>query len=173
MGLAYMLLGMAHEVGPLLVDRVDYIMFTGSTRTGKIVAKPAVDRLIGCSLELGGKNPMVVLADADLERTVAGLEQRFETLSREPVLQIDAVTDGLLAMIRSNQQEDLFSLRPQSLHRPHHFEHTPLGLTQRFVMRRRAEGISVQGEIRVRQPQHGDGRAAITKDLAAEPLRQD
>jgi len=60
------------KVGPMLVDRVDCIMFTGSTRTGKLVGKAAVERLIGCSLELGGKNPMIVLADADLERTVAG-----------------------------------------------------------------------------------------------------
>ena len=59
-------------VGPMLIDCADYIMFTGSTRTGKMVARPAVDRLIGCSLELGGKNPMIVLADADLEATVEG-----------------------------------------------------------------------------------------------------
>jgi acyl-CoA reductase-like NAD-dependent aldehyde dehydrogenase len=60
------------KVGPMLVDRVDYIMFTGSTSVGKVVARQTLDRLIGCSLELGGKNPMMVLADADLERTVAG-----------------------------------------------------------------------------------------------------
>jgi succinate-semialdehyde dehydrogenase / glutarate-semialdehyde dehydrogenase len=59
-------------VGPMLIDRVDYVMFTGSTRTGKLVARPAADRLIGCSLELGGKNPMIVLADADLEAAVEG-----------------------------------------------------------------------------------------------------
>jgi succinate-semialdehyde dehydrogenase / glutarate-semialdehyde dehydrogenase len=47
-------------------------MFTGSTRTGKVVARQSLDRLIGCSLELGGKNPMIVLADADMDRTVAG-----------------------------------------------------------------------------------------------------
>src|SRR5581483_8810454 len=39
------------KVGPMLLDRVDFIMFTGSTRTGKMVAKPAGERLIGCSLE--------------------------------------------------------------------------------------------------------------------------
>ena len=44
------------------------IMFTGSTRTGRKVAEAAGRRLIPASLELGGKDPMIVLADADLER---------------------------------------------------------------------------------------------------------
>jgi acyl-CoA reductase-like NAD-dependent aldehyde dehydrogenase len=44
------------------------IMFTGSTRTGRKVAVAAGRRLIPSSLELGGKDPMIVLADADLER---------------------------------------------------------------------------------------------------------
>ena len=44
------------------------IMFTGSTRTGRKVALAAAERLIPCSLELGGKDPMIVLRDADLER---------------------------------------------------------------------------------------------------------
>ena len=44
------------------------IMFTGSTRTGRKVAEAAARRLIPASLELGGKDPMIVLSDADLER---------------------------------------------------------------------------------------------------------
>jgi acyl-CoA reductase-like NAD-dependent aldehyde dehydrogenase len=59
-------------LGPALIDRADFIMFTGSTRTGKLVAKQAAERLVGYSLELGGKNPMVVLADADIEQAVDG-----------------------------------------------------------------------------------------------------
>jgi acyl-CoA reductase-like NAD-dependent aldehyde dehydrogenase len=54
--------------GAALVDEVDMIMFTGSTRTGRKVAETAARRLIPASLELGGKDPMIVLADADLER---------------------------------------------------------------------------------------------------------
>ncbi len=54
--------------GSALIDEVDMIMFTGSTRTGKKVAVAAAERLIPCSLELGGKDPMIVLRDADLER---------------------------------------------------------------------------------------------------------
>jgi succinate-semialdehyde dehydrogenase / glutarate-semialdehyde dehydrogenase len=60
-------------LGPALVDAVDFMMFTGSTRTGRTVARQAADRLIGYSLELGGKNPMVVLDDADVERATEGL----------------------------------------------------------------------------------------------------
>jgi len=56
------------ETGAALVDHVDMIMFTGSTRTGRKVAEAAAKRLIPASLELGGKDPMIVLSDADLER---------------------------------------------------------------------------------------------------------
>ena len=54
--------------GSALVDEVDMIMFTGSTATGKKVMERAAQTLTPVSLELGGKDPMIVLADADLER---------------------------------------------------------------------------------------------------------
>jgi acyl-CoA reductase-like NAD-dependent aldehyde dehydrogenase len=44
------------------------VMFTGSTRTGKKIMAKAAERLIPVSLELGGKDPMIVLSDADVER---------------------------------------------------------------------------------------------------------
>ncbi|GAA0612656.1 aldehyde dehydrogenase family protein [Sporichthya brevicatena] len=56
------------ETGAAVVENVDMIMFTGSTRTGRRIAARAGERLIPCSLELGGKDAMVVLADADLDR---------------------------------------------------------------------------------------------------------
>ncbi len=56
------------DTGAALVDQVDMIMFTGSTRTGRKVAAGAAERLIPVSLELGGKDPMIVCADADLDR---------------------------------------------------------------------------------------------------------
>ncbi len=56
------------ETGAALVEHVDMIMFTGSTKTGRKVAEGAARRLIPSSLELGGKDPMIVLSDADLER---------------------------------------------------------------------------------------------------------
>jgi len=54
------------------IDSVDMVQFTGSVRTGRAVAAQAGARLIPFSLELGGKDPMIVLADADLERTANG-----------------------------------------------------------------------------------------------------
>jgi succinate-semialdehyde dehydrogenase/glutarate-semialdehyde dehydrogenase len=60
------------EAGGALVDAADYISFTGSTATGRIVAARAGGHLTGASLELGGKNAMIVRADADLERAVEG-----------------------------------------------------------------------------------------------------
>ncbi|HEV7626422.1 MAG TPA: succinic semialdehyde dehydrogenase [Streptomyces sp.] len=59
-------------VGPAVVERGDYVSFTGSTRTGRGVAQQAAARLVGCSLELGGKNAMIVLPDADLDKAAAG-----------------------------------------------------------------------------------------------------
>jgi acyl-CoA reductase-like NAD-dependent aldehyde dehydrogenase len=54
--------------GAAVIDEVDMIMFTGSTSTGRKVAVRAAERLIPASLELGGKDPMIVLADANIER---------------------------------------------------------------------------------------------------------
>lgn len=65
--------GAGSVVGPLLIDRVDFLMFTGSTRTGKTIAQQCAARLIGFSAELGGKNPLLVLADADPEATANGV----------------------------------------------------------------------------------------------------
>ncbi len=59
-------------VGGALVDAVDYITFTGSSETGRIVAEQAGRNLIDCSMELGGKNPMVVLGDADIDMAARG-----------------------------------------------------------------------------------------------------
>jgi len=56
------------ETGGALVDNVDFIQFTGSDRTGRKVMARAADTLTPVSLELGGKDPMIVLSDADIDR---------------------------------------------------------------------------------------------------------
>jgi acyl-CoA reductase-like NAD-dependent aldehyde dehydrogenase len=56
------------ETGGALVDEVDIVQFTGSDRTGRKVMARAAETLTPVSLELGGKDPMIVLADADLDR---------------------------------------------------------------------------------------------------------
>lgn len=57
--------GPASEVGEALTDVADYICFTGSTATGRTIAEKAGRRLVGASLELGGKNAIIVLDDVD------------------------------------------------------------------------------------------------------------
>jgi acyl-CoA reductase-like NAD-dependent aldehyde dehydrogenase len=54
--------------GSALVDAVDFVMFTGSTKTGKKVLERAAKTLTPVGLELGGKDPMIVLSDADVDR---------------------------------------------------------------------------------------------------------
>ncbi|GAA4236871.1 hypothetical protein GCM10022254_47510 [Actinomadura meridiana] len=64
--------GEPSEIGDALVENADYVAFTGSTRAGRAIAEKVAPRLVGYSLELGGKNPMIVMADADVERTARG-----------------------------------------------------------------------------------------------------
>lgn len=59
------------ETGEALVDLVDAVCFTGSVPTGRLVGARAGGRLIPAFLELGGKDPLVVLADADVDTAVA------------------------------------------------------------------------------------------------------
>ncbi len=62
------------EIGEALVNsEIDKLFFTGSTKVGKIISKSASERLLPISLELGGKDPAIVLEDADLERTAMGI----------------------------------------------------------------------------------------------------
>ncbi len=63
------------RIGPALIDAVDYVSFTGSTATGREIGRRCADRLIGASLELGGKNPMIVCFDADVEAAATGAVQ--------------------------------------------------------------------------------------------------
>jgi acyl-CoA reductase-like NAD-dependent aldehyde dehydrogenase len=58
----------AAETGQALLSEVDFVAFTGSVPTGRLVAEAAARRLLPVSLELGGKDPAIVLAGADLDR---------------------------------------------------------------------------------------------------------
>lgn len=72
-GLVQVVTGDGETAGALLIDNVDFVMFTGSTAVGRIVARQAAERLIGSSMELGGKNAVLVLADADLDIAIPGI----------------------------------------------------------------------------------------------------
>ncbi|MFT4218404.1 MAG: succinic semialdehyde dehydrogenase [Micropruina sp.] len=69
-GVLQVVVGDGDPVGEAVVRCADYVSYTGSTRTGRLVAAIAAERLIGCSLELGGKNALYVRPDAPLARAV-------------------------------------------------------------------------------------------------------
>ncbi|MCL2733972.1 MAG: succinic semialdehyde dehydrogenase [Actinomycetia bacterium] len=71
-GVWQIVIGDGPVVGPAVVEHADYVSFTGSTRTGREVAQRAAARLVGASLELGGKNALLVLRDADLDKAADG-----------------------------------------------------------------------------------------------------
>ena len=71
-GVLQVALGDGPTVGSAVLDNADYVCFTGSTATGRSVAQRAGRRLIGASLELGGKNAMYVAYDANVAKAVQG-----------------------------------------------------------------------------------------------------
>ena len=71
-GVWRIVLGRGAQIGDAIVEESDYLCFTGSTSTGKGLAEKVAKRLTGYSLELGGKNPMIVLPDANAGRAAAG-----------------------------------------------------------------------------------------------------
>lgn len=64
--------GTGEVVGAAIAEHCDYLMFTGSTATGRLLGETTGRRLIGYSAELGGKNPLIVAEDADLDTAVDG-----------------------------------------------------------------------------------------------------
>ncbi|MGY4649677.1 aldehyde dehydrogenase [Mycobacterium sp. URHB0021] len=74
-GVVNVVTGLSPEIGAHLAGHpgVDMVAFTGSTATGRAVAKAAADNLNAVALELGGKSPQVVFPDADLEAAANGI----------------------------------------------------------------------------------------------------
>ena len=102
-GLMSVVTGTGPDVGPALVDAVDFVMFTGSTATGRHIARRCGERLIGCALELGGKNAMIIRADADVRRAAEiAVRGSFANagqlcISMERIYVHDAIYDAFLA----------------------------------------------------------------------------
>ncbi len=96
------------ETGAAVVANVDYVQFTGSTATGRIIARQCAERLIPYSLELGGKDPALVLADADLDRAANGIawgglfNSGQVCVSVERVYVEESVYDEFLAKLTEN-----------------------------------------------------------------------
>ena len=71
-GLVQVVTGSGAELGRPIIENSDFLMFTGSTAVGRTVAAQAGENLIESSMELGGKNALLVLDDADVDRAVSG-----------------------------------------------------------------------------------------------------
>ncbi len=69
-GLVQVICGEGPDVGGPMLANADYVMFTGSTATGRVIGELSGKHLIDCCLELGGKNPMLVLEDANVDEAV-------------------------------------------------------------------------------------------------------
>ena len=98
-------------VGALIdAPEVKRINFTGSTTVGRIIAKRAAEHLKPCLLELGGKAPLIVLEDADLDEAVkaaafgAFMNQGQICMSTERIIVVDAVADAFAAKFAAKAQ---------------------------------------------------------------------
>lgn len=95
------------DVGQALCDEADMIFFTGSQATGRKIAARCGERLIPVVTELGGKSPMIVLADADLKRAArAAAWSAFANggqvcIRTERVLVEEAVADEFVELCRT------------------------------------------------------------------------
>ncbi len=81
----------ASAAGAAVVDEVDMVMFTGSARTGRAIAVRCAERLIPVSLELGGKDAFIVLADADIERAATAAVWGAMTNSGQACIGVERV----------------------------------------------------------------------------------
>lgn len=114
-GVFNLVMGRGAEVGATLLEdaRVSAVSFTGSVATGRKVAAACVARMAKVQLEMGGKNPMVVLDDADLDVAVncAVNSGYFSTGQRCTASSRLIVTDGIHDRFVAAMVERLKSLR--------------------------------------------------------------
>ena len=99
------------ETGEAIIDAVDFVMFTGSSATGRAVAARAAERLVPFSLELGGKDALIVLEGAPLERAANvavyyGMMNAGQScVSIERVYADRAIHDELVELIAAKVRE--------------------------------------------------------------------
>jgi acyl-CoA reductase-like NAD-dependent aldehyde dehydrogenase len=140
--------GIGEEAGAALTRHpgVDRVAFTGSIETGKVVAQAAARNLTPVSLELGGKSPFVVFADADLDATVKQAVNQFDNAGQVCLAGtrliversmhddfLDRFLDAAGALIQGDPRDEATQIGPQITRE--HFDRV-----DGFVQRARAEG---------------------------------
>lgn len=107
------------DIGESVIDEVDFVQFTGSSRTGTAVLERAARSLTPVSLELGGKDPMIVLEDADIERATPRSEQRSADKERQSEQQRstspEAITGRTGCQHESSERQVAWFLDPQQV----------------------------------------------------------
>ncbi|MFQ5968364.1 MAG: aldehyde dehydrogenase [Acidimicrobiia bacterium] len=140
--------GIGEEVGPTLTGHPDVarISFTGSVETGRLISASAAANLTPVSLELGGKSPLVVFADADLEAAVDQAIEQFDNagqvcLAGTRLLVEEAIHDEFLdrfvtkaeKLVQGDPRDEATDIGPQITRE--HFERI-----EGFVSRAKADG---------------------------------
>ncbi len=143
--------GIGEEVGPALTadPRVRRLSFTGSTDTARIIGRAAADGIVPFTAELGGKNPLVVFADADLDLAAQKAALQYDDagqvcLSGTRLLVEESVADAFLerfharvdAHVLGDPRDEATTISP--LIHPDH-----LARVSGFVERARAAGDEV------------------------------
>lgn len=143
--------GIGEEVGPALTSdpRVRRLSFTGSTDTARIIGRAAADGIVPFTAELGGKNPLVVFADADLDLAAQKAAHQYDDagqvcLSGTRLLVEEPVADAFLerfhahvdAHVLGDPRDDATTISP--LIHPEHLDRV-----SGFVERARAAGDEV------------------------------
>ncbi|WP_036492574.1 aldehyde dehydrogenase family protein [Nocardioides sp. CF8] len=109
----------AGETGAAVVDVADFVQFTGSTATGRSVAIRCAEKLKPVSLELGGKDPAIVLEDADLTRAVEGIawgglfNAGQVCISVERVYVVSAIYDEFVKRLKDRVQTLALGVGPR------------------------------------------------------------
>lgn len=140
--------GFGEDVGPTLTGHpgVERISFTGSVPTAKLIAASAAANLTPCSFELGGKSPMIVFADCDMESAVANAVEQYDNagqvcLAGVRLLVEESIRDEFIARfvekastLRQGDPRDLTTDIGPQISREH------LDRIDGFVQRARADG---------------------------------
>lgn len=111
-GLFQLVVGPGRTIGTALIERADYICFTGSTATGRRIAEQCGSRLIGCSLELGGKNGMYVADDVHIDVAAEGAVRACYANAGQLCVSIERI---VLHEKIADEFIDLFSNRVRNL----------------------------------------------------------
>jgi acyl-CoA reductase-like NAD-dependent aldehyde dehydrogenase len=144
------------ETGKAVIDEADVVCFTGSVPTGRKIAVHCAQRLIPCYLELGGKDPVIVTASADIERaTTAVLRGAVHAngmvcFSVERIYVAEAIHDAFVAkLIEKAQAVKLNCGNPRAGH-VHPFTFAPqAAIVQRHLADAVAKGAKIRtgGEV--------------------------